>query len=279
MITEIQLNKLKSKYGQIFSVEENGNINLINHFEIPQFKLIYVKGGEFMMGDNSDDDNKKHKVEVSSFFMAEFPVTQEIYKAVVTKNKTPSYFEGINHPVEQVSWKDAVNFCNILNKELGLTKICDSNYNFLDSNEKKTNNITDVKGFRLPTDAEWEFAVRGGALTSSANNYKYSSSNNISSSRSISLCNRTFRCCKNCSTVSISLSQATFACCFLSASRFFCVSGERTTSSSFFSFAMITPFMRSYTSRTKTIGLGLESAPSTSTSPPPGDGPSITNLM
>ena len=105
------------------------------------FELILVEGGEFWMGSPDDDpdafdpEKPRHLVKLSSFYMGEFPVTQDLWEAVMGEN--PSYFKGPRHPVEKVSWEDAQRFIGMLNKK---TK----------------------GGYRLPTEAEWEYAARGG---------------------------------------------------------------------------------------------------------------------
>ena len=121
------------------------------------FNMVKVDGGTFIMGatpeqgDDADDDEKPaHQVILSDYFIGETEVTQELWEAVMGKN--PSYFTNdSSHPVEQVSWND----CQTFIKEL---------------------NILTGKTFRLPSEAEWEYAARGG---SKSRHYKYSGSNNI----------------------------------------------------------------------------------------------------
>lgn len=104
------------------------------------FDMIFVEGGDFDMGGSHvqalDREKPVHRVRVSSFYMAKFPITQLLWKAVM-KGKNPSRFKGDSRPVEQVSWKDAKAFLGELNRLL-------------------------PQDYRLPTEAEWEFAVRGG---------------------------------------------------------------------------------------------------------------------
>jgi formylglycine-generating enzyme required for sulfatase activity len=114
-----------------------------------------VEGGTFQMGsDNGDDDERPvHTVTVGSFYMGRTEVTQEEWAALMGNNK--SHFRGNNLPVENITWEEAVEYCNRLSLKEGLTLayrgseddiICDFN----------------ATGYRLPTEAEWEYAARGG---------------------------------------------------------------------------------------------------------------------
>lgn len=115
------------------------------------FNMIGVKKGTFNMGSTTNSDEKPvHSVTLTkSYYIGETEVTQELYKAVMGTN--PSYHTGNQRPVEKVSWNDCQTFITKLNELTGQT-------------------------FRLPTEAEWEFAARGG---NESKGYTYSGSNTI----------------------------------------------------------------------------------------------------
>ncbi|MFM6825449.1 MAG: formylglycine-generating enzyme family protein [Dolichospermum sp.] len=116
-------------------------------------EMIAIPEGTFMMGSpeneegNRNSERPQHEVTIKSFLMGKYPVTQEQWRTVAALEKVnidlasyPSYFEGDNRPVEQVSWHDAIEFCARL-----------SNYT--------------KKPYRLPTEAQWEYACRAGTTT------------------------------------------------------------------------------------------------------------------
>ena len=123
-----------------------------------EFKMIKVEGGTFSMGATSEqtnyenDEKPVHSVTLSDYYIGETEVTQELWQAVMGSN--PSRFTGNNQrPVENVSWNDCQEFIRRLNSLTG-------------------------KKFRLPTEAEWEYAARGGKHSKDYV-YKYSGSNNV----------------------------------------------------------------------------------------------------
>lgn len=119
-----------------FFIEDLGNSNILEMVEIP--------GGQFLMGspltekERNPNEGPQHPMTVKPFLMGKFTVTQEQYQAVMGNN--PSNFQGAKRPVEQVSWNDAVNFCQKLS-------------------------LMTSKSYRLPSEAEWEYAARATTTT------------------------------------------------------------------------------------------------------------------
>ncbi len=113
--------------------------------------FVTIPDGEIELRD--DRIKQKWKTKIQSFSISKFPVTQKIYTEVVNEN--PSEFIGENLPVENVSWIDAVNFCNKLSEIYNLENC----YIF-----SETDVVFDrtKKGFRLPTEAEWVFSCKAG---------------------------------------------------------------------------------------------------------------------
>ncbi|MBW4465474.1 MAG: formylglycine-generating enzyme family protein [Pegethrix bostrychoides GSE-TBD4-15B] len=107
-------------------------------------EMVLIPSGSFEMGapegelESDNDERPQHIVTVPQFFMGKYPVTQAQYEAIIGEN--PSNFKGDNRPVERVSWHDAVKFCEQLSQRTGRT-------------------------YRLPSEAEWEYACRAGTKT------------------------------------------------------------------------------------------------------------------
>jgi len=106
--------------------------------------MIYIPGGTFIMGspdtekDRSRNEGPQHQVTIKSFYLGKYPITQRQWQAVMGNN--PSMFKGDKHPVDQVLWDEAIKFC------------------------EKLAELTD-KNYRLPSEAEWEYACRAGTST------------------------------------------------------------------------------------------------------------------
>jgi formylglycine-generating enzyme required for sulfatase activity len=132
--------------------------------------MVLVEGGTFQMGSTGGDSDERpvHTVTVGSFYRGRTEVTQKEWMEVMGNN--PSNFRGDNLPVEMVSWNDAIEYCNRLSLKEGLTP----------AYRGSGNNITcdfNASGYRLPTEAEWEYAAKGG--NKDYISYEYSGSNSV----------------------------------------------------------------------------------------------------
>jgi formylglycine-generating enzyme required for sulfatase activity len=136
--------KSETKTAQYFSENLGNNITL---------EMVAIPGGKFMMGsppkeaERYDNESPQHQVIVPPFFMGKYPVTQAQWRAVATLEQVnrelqpdPSKFKGDDLPVEQISWYEAVEFCDRLSKHT-------------------------QKNYRLPSEAEWEYGCRAGTTT------------------------------------------------------------------------------------------------------------------
>ncbi|WP_392530119.1 SUMF1/EgtB/PvdO family nonheme iron enzyme [Nostoc sp. C117] len=133
-----------TKTAQYFTETLSNNVTL---------EMVSIPGGTFMMGSppdeaqRYDDESPQHEVTVPSFFMGKYPVTQAQWRAVAALKQVnrelkpdPSNFKGDDLPVEQISWDEAVEFCDRLSKQT-------------------------QRNYRLPSEAEWEYACRAGTTT------------------------------------------------------------------------------------------------------------------
>jgi len=124
------------------------------NISIPE-NMVWVAGGSFLMGNIAFDEDEQpvHLVSIDSFFMSKTPITQTEYEKVMGIN--PSAFRSPNAPVERVTWFQAIEYCNKLSQQEGLIPA------YYGSNDQVVFN-PNANGYRLPTEAEWEYAARGG---------------------------------------------------------------------------------------------------------------------
>jgi formylglycine-generating enzyme required for sulfatase activity len=123
--------------------------------------FVLVEGGAFTMGSPSSEewrevDEVQHRVTISDFYVGKYEVTQKEYRELMGSN--PSNAQGDNLPIEQVTWFEAVAYCNARSAKEGLTPAY-----AIHGNTVTWNRTAD--GYRLPTEAEWEYACRAGTTT------------------------------------------------------------------------------------------------------------------
>jgi formylglycine-generating enzyme required for sulfatase activity len=137
----------------------NNSNNTPDSLQIEEPVMVQVEGGTFIMGctaeqgeDCRDNELPAHSVTLNSFKISKYEITQKQYESVMGTNPSNNA-NGDNYPVENISWDDAQEYCRRLSDSTG-------------------------KQYRLPTEAEWEYAARGG---NQSQGYKYSGSNNLNS--------------------------------------------------------------------------------------------------
>ena len=150
----IPSNNLKTFSFEVVTTDARGNITNRRNASAKYFtedlgngvtlEMVEIPGGTFIMGSPTSEENRsssespQHQVTVPSFYMGKYELTQAQYQAIIGTN--PSSFKGDNRPVERVGWNDAVAFCEKLSQKTG-------------------------KKYRLPSEAEWEYACRAGTTT------------------------------------------------------------------------------------------------------------------
>jgi formylglycine-generating enzyme required for sulfatase activity len=156
-LLKIRVNELedveRKKQQKFMNLEEIKDLALEDLANDTQLEMMLIPGGTFIMGSPPEElghqkyESPQHEVTVPPFFMGKYPVTQQQWRFVAKLpqvnrelEQDPSHFKGDNRPVERVSWYDAVEFCDRLSQYTGRT-------------------------YRLPSEAEWEYACRAGTKT------------------------------------------------------------------------------------------------------------------
>ena len=154
--------KTNYKEGELLEFNENGDTKLFN---LAYTQMVYVEKGTFNIGDNSSGKKDEKEATITfddGYFISKYPVTQEFYEYIT--GESPSEFKGKYRPVENVSWNDVCIHDNCFLKQL---------------NNKLEGKYTSLKGiFSLPSEAQWEYAARGGKAWNKPK-LQFAGSNNI----------------------------------------------------------------------------------------------------
>ncbi len=175
--TYIDMNAYNAQMNKVEKTDEKSEQEKVGDEEsIDKIEgMVFVRGSTFSMGndsiESSIDEKPEHDVILNDFYIGIHEVTQREWREVMKNN--PSSVMGDDYPVQNVTWFEAVDFCNKKSLKEGLTPC----YRVLKKEKNKIECDFTATGYRLPTEAEWEYAARGG---DKSKGYKYSGSNRLS---------------------------------------------------------------------------------------------------